>query len=135
MKATQTLNQVLLLHRPRPSLQTNKNCAIATFLLCSNVESTTKLSTGMTKNTPCLWLCSRLIGLLSRPLKLCSDSCRSFKTTSQWLPLFDTCTYAWHYVYEPFEIVAECNYCAIKDNRDYYKKDDRLKNSSSTVEL
>ena len=42
---------------------TTKNCAMAKFSLCSNIEST-GLLTGMTKNRPRLSLRSRLGGLL-----------------------------------------------------------------------
>ena len=112
---------------------TTKKCAMATFSLCSNVESTTKLLTGMIKNRPRLWLWLRFIGLLSRPLKLCSASHHSFEHISLWLSSFDV--YTWHYISEPSELVAECIYCTLKKNRNCYKKDDRLKNFSSTVYL
>ena len=58
--------------------------------ICSNVESTTRLSTGTTKNRPHLSLRSRLSGLLSRPLKSHGASHRLFKNASLWPPLLYT---------------------------------------------
>ena len=52
-----------------------KRAIWAMFSLCSNVESTTWLLTGTTKSKPRLSLCSRLGGLLSRPLETCGTLC------------------------------------------------------------
>ena len=71
---------------------------MATFLLCLNIDSTTRLLTGMTKNRTRLSFHSRLSGLLSTPLETHSASRRSFKIENAflWSPLFmHTALYFW----------------------------------------
>ena len=62
--------------------------AMVMFLLCSNVESTTRLSTGMIKNRPRLSFLLRLGGLLSKPLKTHDASHHSYKNAFLCPPLY-----------------------------------------------
>jgi hypothetical protein len=87
MKVVRTLN--LLVRRSHPTLQVNSGCLNSllrslktTFSFYSNIESTTRLLTGMTNNRPCLreLLHSMLSGLLSRLLE--THTAHSFKNAS-----------------------------------------------------
>ena len=81
---------------------TAKKRAVVMFSLCSNVESTTRLLTDMTKNRSHLLLHLRLVGLLSRPLETCGASHCSFKNTSVVTPCNATIATSC----EPSELVA-----------------------------
>ena len=121
--SSRTVN--LLLRRPNPLMQVNVQqqlfeltTAMATFSLCSNVESTTRA--WQRTDLIHLSLCSRLSGLLSRPLEIHGASCHSFKNTSLWRPLFV------HMVLQ-FWLIVGCSrahlLCSPGKDTDYIRND------------
>ena len=88
-------------------------CAMATLSLCSNIEFTSRVLTGVTKTRLCLLLCSRLGGLLRRPLEA-----RHFTPFILECISMTTLAYAHGNTIltncEPSELVAECIFCALQ---------------------
>ena len=88
--AAQTLNLLVLLRRPHPSMQVNSSCANSPLQWWHprSVESTTRLWQRI--DAPRLSLRSRLGGLLSRPLETRAHGASrcSFENASLWPPLF-----------------------------------------------
>ena len=79
----------LLWHRQHFSLQAKSSClnSLCNSDILALLERWIYHQT-MTKNRPCLLLCSRHSGLLSRPLEMCGALHCSLKNVSIWPPSF-----------------------------------------------